>query len=365
MQAERRIAWARVAVVAAGIVVTSILHYVTPQSRFLWHIVFQRLYLLPIVYAALHFGWRGGVAAAAVSGILYVPHIVTAWHHEPEYTASQYAEIIVLFLVGVVTGILADRERRRGRELEATSDQLRRVNRELQDSFEQLRRADRLSAIGQLSASLAHEIRNPLGSIEGAANILDRPETTGEMRREFMGIIRKESQRLNRLLTNLLDFARPRPPEFQAVDLGRLIDSVVDLVGHTASHAGVRIRKEIAAGLPAVESDPEQLKQVILNLAINAIQAMPRGGELAVSAAGQDGSVVVRIRDEGEGIAAADLERIFDPFYTTKANGTGLGLSVALQIVEQHGGAIRAERNDGAGMTFAVELPARRKQVRK
>src|SRR5581483_4014430 len=132
--------------------------------------------------------------------------------------------------------------------------------------YEQLKRADRLSAIGELSASLAHEIRNPLGSLEGAAQILRQPQTTEEMHDEFLGVIEKESRRLSRLLTNLLDFARPRPPEFQAVDVGPVVDSVVALLSHTAQQSGIQFRKHVPPGLPTVESDSEQLKQVLLNL---------------------------------------------------------------------------------------------------
>ena len=355
---------ARVGVVAAGIAVAALLHYFTPPSPslLLWHNVFQRLYYLPIVYAAISFGWRGGIAAAAVSAASYVPHISHAWRHMPDYEMNQYAELIVFFLVGSITGVLADVGRRQRRELEVATAQLAKVNRELQDSFEQIKRADRLSAIGQLSASLAHEIRNPLGSIEGAANLLEQNGVPEEIRGKSLGIIRKEVQRLNRLLTNLLDFARPRRPEFQAVDLRAVVDSVVALVAHSARQANIEIRRAFAPSLPTVECDAEQLKQVILNLTINAMQAMPEGGELELAAAASGRGVAIAVRDQGEGVAPQDLERIFDPFFTTKANGTGLGLSVAMQIVNQHGGELAVARNSGRGMTFTVTLPAGRRR---
>jgi signal transduction histidine kinase len=352
----------RGAVVAAGIVSASLLHFFTPPHFILWHNVFQRLYYLPIVYAAVYFGWRGGLLGSSASAILYIPHILMAWHHMPDYATNQYAEIILFFLVGTTTGILADRERKRRQELQAMTEQLSKVYRELQDSFEQLKRADRLSAIGELSASLAHEIRNPLGSIEGAAQILEQPQTTEEMRSEFLGVIRKECRRLSRLLTNLLDFARPRQPEFQEVDVRPVVDSVVALLAHTAQQSGVELRKHLPASLPLVESDSEQLKQVILNLAINAIQAMPDGGEIEISAAEKNAGIVIAIKDQGSGIPAENLEKIFDPFFTTKDGGTGLGLSVAHQIITQHGGVITAERNVDRGMTLSVMIPIRRRR---
>ncbi len=358
----RRVSLYRTLAPAAGIVAASLLHYFTPPDLLLWHNVFQRLYYLPIIYAAITFGWRGGVAASVGSALVYLPHILMAWHHMPGYAVNQYAEIILFFLVGTTTGILADQSRRRSAELEATTRQLEKVYRDLQASFEQVKRADRLSAIGQLAASLAHEIRNPLASIEGATNIIDSPQTSDEVRAGSLNVIRKESRRLNRLLTNLLDFARPRPPEFQPVDLGRLIDSVVALVDHTARHNRTEIRKQVSALLPMIESDPEQLKQVLLNLTINAIQAMPEGGCIEISAHSVDSGVRLAVRDQGSGIGDEDLDKIFDPFYTTKEAGTGLGLSVAHQIVAQHGGIIKAERNTGRGMTFSLVLPLRRKE---
>jgi signal transduction histidine kinase len=347
----------RIVVVAAGIAAATALHYLTSPSLILWHNLFQRLYYLPIIYAAIYFGWRGGLVASTVSALCYIPHILMAWHHMPDYAVNQYAEIIVFFLVGTVTGVLADRGRRQRMELQATSEQLAKANRDLQDSFEQIKRADRLSAVGQLSASLAHEIRNPLASIDGAANLIESSQTSEEMRRGSLAIIRKEIQRLNRLLTNLLDFARPRKPEFQPAEPRRLFDAIVNLADHSARQKGITIRKDVPPSVPPFECDPEQMKQVILNLAINAVQAMAAPGEIVLSARQNGSSVTISVRDQGHGIPEEDIDKIFNPFYTTKDAGTGLGLSVVHQIVNQHGGTVRAERNPDRGMTFSLEVP--------
>ncbi len=349
--------WSQIVLIAAGIALASAGHYLTPADLLLWHNIFQRLYYLPIVYAAIAFGWPGGLAAAAVSALVYIPHIVVTWGGWRQYSANQYAEIVVFFLVGAVTGILSDRERKRAEELRHTAAQLERVNRELQASFEQIKRADRLSAIGQLSAGLAHEIRNPLASIEGAAGILGQDSAGPEMRQEFLGIIRKECRRLNRLLTDLLDFARPRKPEWREVDVERVLDNVIGLVAHSAEKNNIRLRKDVPAKLPPLVSDQEQLTQVILNLTINATQAMPEGGEILLAARRRDGGLLIQVRDQGTGISEEDLDKIFDPFFTTKDYGTGLGLSVAHQIVTQQGGKITAERNPDRGMTFSLLFP--------
>ena len=346
----------RILVAAIGIAGAAALHYFTSPSLILWHNLFQRLYYLPIIYAAIYFGWRGGLLASTASAVTYIPHILVTWHHMPDYAANQYAEIIVFFLVGTVTGVLADRGRKQRHELAA-------LNRDLQDSFEQIKRADRLAAIGQLSASLAHEIRNPLASIDGATNLIESEQTPREMRLASLAIIRKEVQRLNRLLTNLLDFARPRKPEFQPVDAGRLFEATIALVNHTAQQKGITLRKDVPAGVPPFQCDPEQIKQVILNLTINAVQAMNAPGEIVLAARRLDAAVLISVKDQGPGVKDEDLDKIFNPFYTTKNTGTGLGLSVVHQIVHQHGGEVAALRNPEGGMTFTLTIPTQHRRA--
>jgi len=353
--AMRQPLWRPAILVTAGIALTSAGHYLTPPDLMLWHNIFQRLYYLPIVYAAVSFGWLGGLSAALASALCYLPHILLTWA-DTHYSTNQYAEIVVFFLVGTVTGVLSDRERKREEELRNAAHQLSKANRDLQESFEQIKRADRLSAIGELSASLAHEIRNPLASIGGAAEILDERSSAEEIR-EFRGIILKECRRLNRLLSSLLDFARPRQPQLRQVELGRVFDSVVNLWGHTAGKCGVAISQEIEPGLPRLTCDSEQLTQVILNLVINATQAMADGGRIVMAARRQGPNTRIEVRDQGAGIPEEDLDKIFNPFYTTKEDGTGLGLSVVHQIVTQHGGRVSVERNPDGGMTFALLFP--------
>ena len=351
--------WRAIALVAAGITLTSAGHYLTPSSLLIWHGIFQRLYYLPVVFAAITFGWVGGLAAALAAGVVYIPHIMITWSGMHHYAMEQYAEIFMFLAVGVVTGILADRERKRRIELQHTAQRLSAVYRELQLSFEQLKRADRLSAIGQLAAGLAHEIRNPLASIDGAAEVLDIAGDQPDLRKETVSIIRKECARLNRLLTSLLDFARPRRPEWRAVDLSKVLDSVIDLVGHSTGK-GIQFHKETAPILPTLLGDEEQLTQVMLNLTLNAAQAMPGGGDVWLTARQERDGIVIQISDQGPGIPEADMDKIFDPFFTTKDTGTGLGLAVVHQIVTQHGGTVTVTRNQDNGTTFSLFFPPSR-----
>lgn len=334
----------------------TIAHYLTPHQFYLSHEILERLYYLPIIVAACFFGWVGGLLAAGCAALCYLPFILTAWHDSPQVIAGRCAEIAVFLAAGALTGILSDRERKRRRELQRATAQLSETNRQLQSSFQQLRRADRLSAVGQLAASLAHEIRNPLGSIEGAIDIVERSGDESR-RREFLGIIKTETRRLNGLLTNLLNFARPRSPQIRPAEVDTIIRTVIDLTAHSAEQHGLLLTGDVAPGLPQVECDAEQIVQVLLNLTLNAIQASAAGGQISISANRSEDMILTQVRDEGSGIPDADLDKVFDPFYTTKEGGTGLGLAISHQILAQHGGGIAVERNHDKGMTFTLTLP--------
>ncbi len=307
---------------------------------------------------ALFFGWRTGLAGACFAAILYAPHVVHAWggEHE-EYMVGELIEIGKFFVVTVIAGVLADHERRQKDKIQDTATQLVQANRQLQESFEQLRQADRLSALGELAAGLAHEIRNPLGSFEGALRIAFRPELADETREEFRNLAFGEVERLKDLVSNFLEFARPPALRASPTSPWQLLHSVEHLVSENAGTAHVTVHTEAPTDLPDVLIDSQQIKQVLLNLALNAVHAMPGGGSLELRASLDHGAVLFEVVDEGVGIPEENLGKIFDPFFTTKSDGTGLGLSVAFRIVMQHGGQIRAHRNPERGMTFTIELP--------
>lgn len=322
----------------------------------------QRLFYLPVLIAAMYYGWRAGLGAAVFAGVFYSPQIFVHWEDIPDYSSSQYAEVIIFCLTAILVGVLADKQRAQQRALEAKTQELSNIYRELRENFEQMKRSDRLSAIGQMSAGLAHEIRNPLNSIDGAAAILQK-EPTEERRNEFLDIIRKECRRLGAQLTEFLEFARPRTPEYDTIRVRQLFEYVISLVKHAADRTGITLRADLPLDEPMVECDPNQFKQVILNLTINAVQAMPDGGEIVLAAKQEKRNVRIQVKDQGCGVSPDDLEKLFDPFFTTKENGTGLGLPVAYQIVAQHGGLLTAENNPDRGMTFSVLLPMRRRDL--
>ena len=346
----------RATTLIGAIVVVSLLHYLTPTSHFVLHPLLQRAYYIPILLMAWWFGWRGGLLAAGIAGILYIPHIVMAWGANEEYSIAQYVEIGMFFVIAALIGVLADAERRQKQKIQETAAKLSETYAQLQASVEQVRRADRLSALGELSAGLAHEIRNPLGGLDGAVQILKRPELPSETRQEFAEMAGKEVERLKSLLTNFLDFARPQTPRKILLEPELLLQSVASLVSETARMAHTEIRFEFN-GTGQIAIDAEQIRQVLLNLALNAVQAMPDGGEIVLRSRQEGGSVILEVVDQGVGIAPENLERIFDPFFTTRAAGTGLGLSIAFQIVQGNGGKITVSNNSDRGATFAVIFP--------
>jgi two-component system sensor histidine kinase PilS (NtrC family) len=229
---------------------------------------------------------------------------------------------------------------------------------ELRRMEEQVLRARRLAIVGQLAAGVAHEIRNPLASISGSIELLRDAPQVDEENRQLMEIVLREVERLNGLVTELLEYARPRERVLGTIELDGLLQETVRVFSQDRSTSGVAVKLETR---PArITGDPAQMRQVVWNLLRNAAEAMPQGGEIALSMADEPEWVELVISDTGSGIPAEDLERIFDPFFTTKTHGNGLGLATVHRIVTEHGGTIAVESKAGAGTEFRVRLPAGR-----
>lgn len=354
--AGTRSSWNQYLTIVLATVAISALHYLTPPPVVPWHTIFQRFYYLPIIVAAIQFGWRGGLLAAVVAAVVcYVPHILM-WHQYAGYSASQYGDIVLFHIVGVVTGVLADAERKKRNELHVRADQLERAYEELKNTSELVKRADRLSAVGRLSTSLAEEIQSPLATIERSVDAMERPVSQHESVLLFESI-KRECRAVTRLLSNLHRLATPRPPSLGSVDVSKVILAVGEQVRSSASDRGILLRCESATGLPRIECDAEQLEQVLLTLAFNSVQAMSYGGEIVMAARRLGAEILIQVRDERGETASEELEGMFEAPGDPKADHPGLGLSIAEQIIEQHKGFIAVERNDGKGATFSVFLP--------
>jgi len=225
---------------------------------------------------------------------------------------------------------------------------------------EQLRHADKMVSIGLLAAGVAHEVNTPLAGISSYAQMLRGQLEAGDARVALLEKIEKQSFRAAKIIGSLLNFSRSAPLELAEVDVNRVILDVLSLAEHQLLSARVKLRKELAPSLPAVLGNAGRLQQVFFNLIQNARDAMPNGGWLTIATRNEGDSVVAEVRDTGDGIQREDLQRIYDPFFTTKGvgRGTGLGLSVAYGIVQDHRGAITAESTPGRGASFRVVLPA-------
>lgn len=231
---------------------------------------------------------------------------------------------------------------------------------ELRRMENQVKRAERLAAIGQMAAGVAHEIRNPLASISGSIELLKSALPREDENATLMEIVLREVDRLNGLVTDLLEYARPRERMPASIDVGALLAETVRVFAQDRSAPKLAVRFDPPPGDEAitVTADPAQLRQVVWNLLRNAAEAMPDGGEIVVSLAAEGGMAEVSVTDQGVGIAADEQERIFEPFYTTKTRGSGLGLPTVHRIVTEHGGTIALRSAPGAGTRVTFRLPA-------
>jgi len=223
----------------------------------------------------------------------------------------------------------------------------------------EMSRAEHLATLGELAAGLAHEIRNPLAGIVGAVELLGAELPESSPSREIWKEVRQEIQQIQKILNDLLDYARPRPPQVHPGDLHATAEQAVRLAQQQARSRPIKIDLVKAAELPPVEHDAAQIQQVLLNLLLNAVQSIEGEGAIEVHLRRQEGFAVVSVADTGSGIDPSHLSQIFRPFFTTKGKGTGLGLSLAQRIVEGHGGSIEVSSAPGKGSCFTLRLPFR------
>ncbi|PLX78949.1 MAG: sensor histidine kinase [Desulfuromonas sp.] len=354
----------RIVILLLLVVGITALHYLTTIQKDYFHDIYRRLYYLPVVLGGLWFGFRGGLLTALAVSVIYAPHVLFQWGHHPSAELEQYLEIMLYNIIGCLTGLLAERQRVEIRRHQATAQRLEESYQHLKEQAdqileiaEQLRRADRLTVLGELSAGMAHEIRNPLGSIRGTAEILRDGVPQDDPKAEFAEILLKEVDRLNRVVQEFLDFARPGQADmFKRTEICALLHESVQLIGNQARKGRVDITLRCDT-LPAFMGDAEKIKQALLNLLLNALQAMPDGGALRIEADSGEKELRVRISDSGCGIPAEAREKIFNPFYTTRAAGTGLGLAITHRIIQSHGGRLEVESSVGVGTTFTMLVP--------
>ena len=248
-----------------------------------------------------------------------------------------------------------------GRDFNHMVEQLRQSRERAEELYDaQISQAAHLASIGEIAAGLAHEIKNPLAGIRGAIEIIAAELPPDHPHRDIMSEVQSEVMRINRILVDLLNYARPHPPQIHPGDLSRTVEHVVNLARQQITSQPIEIAFAPAANLPEVEHDPAQIQQVVMNLILNGIQAIDGQGHVSVRTHPEGaGQVAIVVQDTGRGIPPELVSNIFKPFFTTKGQGTGLGLSLARRIVEAHGGRMEVSSKPGTGTSFTIYLPAK------
>jgi len=341
------------------IAIIGVLHYSTSTHLHWVHDVLRRLYYLPIVLGAFLLGLRGGLLAAVVISITYLPHaFLHPEHFDPARGLEKGLEIVLYFVVGGVAGYLADLEvQRRAQLTEAVAEQQRLTK--------QLVRAGRLSALGAVVAGMAHEIKNPRHALAGTAEVVDPLIPVDAEERRLWELHMAEIERLRRVADRFLSFSSPAPLSVGPLDLRDVCERLVALVGADARQKRVTLDTHIPATPALVSGDRDQLAQVGMNIVVNGFKALgEQGGTMRISVGSESHhgrpQHYLRIENDGPPIPDDLLEHIFDPFHSGDETGTGLGLSISSRIVHQHEGYIDAA-NTGLGVTFTVYLPPREK----
>jgi two-component system sensor histidine kinase HydH len=328
------------------------------------------IYFLPVVSAAIYFGPLAALAWTTAASLAYLSLLYPALQ-EYEISPEGYSLLTIRVLFFYVAAILVNRfaveNRRQVQRLQDLSEKLEETNRQLRRAEADARRAERLAALGQLSAGLAHEIRNPLGVIKGSADMLNRKVAASEpLIAELAGYISSEVNRLNALVVRFLDFARPSRLELRPERISEIVDRAVDAAIASVPNSGVKIERNYAPNLPEIPTDPQLCEQVFVNLITNALQAMQVQDaseektlrlSIAPEVSNGEAGLGVTVEDTGPGVPPELREQIFNPFFTSKKDGVGLGLSIVAKIVDDHRGWIRLESDPGRGARFRVFLP--------
>jgi len=261
---------------------------------------------------------------------------------------------------------LKDRHLRLETRVGLTEAELRKVEAKLKRTLEAAARSERLAALGRLASGVAHEIRTPLTSLKLFLQSVQEDIAISPEQSEDYQIAMRQVARIEATISHFLDFARPQEPVLAELDFATLVDDALEVIQPRANQQEVEIHHRVAPGLPRVEGDMRQLGEVVVNLLVNALEAMPDGGRLTIAVTAEEtepgstppGWVEIDVSDTGPGIRQEDLDRLFEPFFTTKAAGSGLGLAIVSGTVERHGGAVRVDSKPGAGTTFSIRLPA-------
>ena len=322
-----------ITVLAGGI---SLINYLTPEADHYYHVFSQELYFLPLILAAFWFGMRGALAATVCITVLYLPFMAMEWQGFSPADFGRLMELITYVIVGGTLAVLRNREERKQKSL---------------------REAESLAGIGRAMSGVAHDLKTPLIAIGGFTRMVMGKLPADDPSHEKLAIVMKETARMEKLVKDMLDFSRPAQIQRSMEDLRGIVGETLDVIAGTAAERGITIESQVSEGLPAISMDADRIKQVLINLVVNGIQASPDGGSVGLHVYQKGRALIVDVSDSGCGIPDDKKEEVFLPFVTTKKEGTGLGLCIVKKIVEAHDGYLRVLDNSGKGVTFRVVIP--------
>jgi signal transduction histidine kinase len=349
------------------IILIGILHYVTPGYMSLFHDTFRRISYFPIAVGAIIYGLPGGITLAILSCLSFIPHLFMFWAQGPEAYYSELSEIIFYLAAGMVIGFISSRENRLKKKLADSYNRLHEQAKKLVEAEKLLGQSQKLATLGHVSASLAHEIKNPLASIKGTAEILADEVPKGHPKHEFVEIMRSEVARLNSSVEDVLQYCRGQQnaSKIKLEPIGSIIDKVISLIDAQIKKKQIKlmINPNINANADPNKSqldflsDSSKMTQVLLNILLNAVDAVENHGRITIDHFAENRGYKIIISDNGPGISEKIKKDLFKPFVTYKDGGHGLGLSISKKLLNSFEGDITLTDHYSKGAQFNIFIP--------
>jgi len=327
-------------IVMIALMIGSILsmHYFTLHDMRYHHALYRMLFYVPLALASAWFGMKGAMYVCGSVSILFLPHAISQWQDFSFDDFNRLLEGVLYIVIAFILGFFVEKERKNHRDL---------------------LRAEGLAAVGKTVSEIAHDMKTPLMSIGGFARQVSRKLGKGDPNHKKLSIIIQETTRLESMVGEMLDFGKPMTLQITDANLNALVLDSIKVATPLAIKASVALKTDLDDSLPTMAVDVPRVKQMLLNLISNAVQASPEGKPVLVRTRRGNPGVVLQVVDEGHGIEKEHFESIFHPFFSTKKDGTGLGLGIVKKIIETHGGEISFNPNPEKGVTFTVWFPVR------
>ncbi len=329
--------------VGGFLILVTVLHYLTPYHEPLFHAVYRLLYYVPIILAAFLWGKRGGMYLSVLITIVYLPHIISGWGKIEYHSVIAILEIFLYYIIGIITGHLIDKTR------------LETLKRE--ELLGRFRNTEMQSNLGQLSYVITHELKTPLASITGAMDIIFEDMEIPKEKQKFYNILHSETERIYKLLNTTLTSFSSGTLDVQPVTIKEYLTEIKDLLSVIKERETVELNIKIETEIRIIHIDRELFKEAIINLINNAMEAVPTEGKVWLNVSSDHEKLTITVTDNGEGIAHEEIKNIFKPFYTSKAGGKGLGLSIVKRIIQLHKGSIHYNDQHQPGAQFIISLP--------